>query len=82
MDCTIDDNPLKHDKIIPKVNIPIYSKDKAVDSETKHIVILAWNFYREIIKNNKDLLDSGVEFIVPTQEIKIINKDNYIEEIS
>jgi len=81
LDYVIDDNSLKHGKTIPKVNIPIYSKEK-IDSDIKYVVILAWNFYKEIINNNKDLLDRGVEFIVPTQDVKIINKNNYKTEIS
>ena len=44
-----------------------------------YIVILAWNFYREIIKNNMELLNNGVTFIVPTQKIKMIDKENYNE---
>ena len=45
-----------------------------------YVVILAWNFYREIINNNIELLNKGVTFIVPTQKIKMINKENYNEE--
>lgn len=77
LSCIVDDNILKHNKIVPKVNIPIYSKENAIKKDTKYILILAWNFYKEIINNNKDLLNRGINFIVPTQEVKIINKENY-----
>jgi nucleoside-diphosphate-sugar epimerase len=52
----IEDNKLKHKKFIPGVKIPIYSKDK-LSKKKSHILVLAWNFYEEIKKNNKKLSD-------------------------
>ncbi len=47
----VEDNKLKHNKIIPGVNIPIFSKSKIRDK--KHpIIVLAWNFFEDIKKNN------------------------------
>ncbi len=47
----VEDNKLKHGKIIPGVNIPIFSKSKIKDK--KHpIIVLAWNFFEDIKKNN------------------------------
>ena len=54
IDFIIEDNKLKHNKYVPGVNIPIYSKDKIKNNKSP-ILVLAWNFFREIKKNNKDL---------------------------
>ncbi len=56
IDYIIEDNKLKHKKFIPGVKIPIYSKDK-ISEKKPHILVLAWNFYDEIKKNNKNLSD-------------------------
>ena len=80
LEYVIDDNKLKQGKIIPNVNIKIISKDDGYSMKPDYIVILAWNFYREIIKNNMELLNNGVTFIVPTQKIKMIDKENYNEQ--
>jgi nucleoside-diphosphate-sugar epimerase/SAM-dependent methyltransferase len=60
---TIEDNALKNGKYIPGVNIPI--KDRSIANTIKPdlIVVLAWNFYEDIKKNNKELSDKGTKFL-------------------
>ena len=61
--CTIEDNSLKHGKLIPGVNIPITSKSQ-IDLTTPHtIIVLAWNFFDSIVKNNQDLVKAGHKFV-------------------
>ena len=55
IDFVVEDNKLKHNKFIPGVNIPIYSKNKVNEKNT--IIVLAWNFFNEIKKNNNSLSD-------------------------
>ena len=55
IDFIVEDNKLKHNKFIPGVNIPIYSKNKINEKNT--IIVLAWNFFNEIKKNNNSLSD-------------------------
>ena len=50
----VEDNHLKQNKFLPGVNIPIYSKDK-IKIKSDLIIVLAWNFFKEIKKNNSDL---------------------------
>jgi len=50
----VEDNKLKHDKYIPGVNIPIVSKKK-INGKKCSIIVLAWNFFKEIKKNNNNL---------------------------
>ncbi|WP_428079467.1 SDR family NAD(P)-dependent oxidoreductase [Candidatus Pelagibacter sp.] len=50
----IEDNHLKHGKYLPGVNIKILSK-KDVKLKDPTVLVLAWNFFEEIKKNNKDL---------------------------
>ena len=55
----VEDNKLKHGKLIPGVNIPIYSKDKIKDNNSS-VLVLAWNFFEEIKKNNKHLSNNFI----------------------
>ena len=59
----VDDNPLKHNKILPGVRIPIYSREKLQEKLPDVIIVMAWNFIKEIKESNKDLIDGGVKFI-------------------
>ena len=42
---------MKHQKFVPGVKIPIFSKNKINGNNIK-LIILAWNFYDEIKKQN------------------------------
>ena len=55
----VEDNKLKHNKFIPGVKIPIKNKSKIKDKKNI-LLVLAWNFYNDIKKNNKDLSDNFV----------------------
>jgi len=50
----VEDNQFKHNKFVPGVNIPIYSKSK-IKNKNNVLLVLAWNFFDEIKKNNHDL---------------------------
>lgn len=60
---TIEDNDLKHNKLIPGVNIPIKSKEHCNENLPDLIIVLAWNFFDIIVENNQELVDKGVKFI-------------------
>tara|TARA_B100000575_G_scaffold196791_1_gene159149 strand:+ start:544 stop:3087 length:2544 start_codon:yes stop_codon:yes gene_type:complete len=55
----VEDNKLKHNKIIPGVNIPIYSKDKILNNKST-ILVLAWNFFEDIKKNNQNISNNFI----------------------
>ena len=50
----IEDNKLKHGKFLPGMNIPIVSRSK-IKIKPDYALVLAWNFFEEIKKNNSDL---------------------------
>ena len=59
----IDDNSLKHNKIIPGVKIPIFSREKLKEDTPDVIIVMAWNFFEDIKKSNQHLIDKGIKFI-------------------
>jgi nucleoside-diphosphate-sugar epimerase/SAM-dependent methyltransferase/quercetin dioxygenase-like cupin family protein len=63
IDYIIEDNSLKHNKILPGVYIPIYSREKINEKLPDVVVVMAWNFFEDIKLNNQDLIDKGVKFI-------------------
>ena len=54
IDYIVEDNKLKHGKYLPGVNIPIIGKNK-ISKKVDSILVLAWNFFEDIKKNNKNL---------------------------
>ena len=59
IDFIVEDNKLKHKKFIPGVKIPIKNKNE-IKNKDNIILVLAWNFYDSIKKNNLDLSDKFV----------------------
>ena len=55
----IEDNKLKHGKFIPGVKIPIKKKSPITDKNSI-VLVLAWNFFNEIVKNNKNLSNNFI----------------------
>jgi nucleoside-diphosphate-sugar epimerase/dTDP-4-dehydrorhamnose 3,5-epimerase-like enzyme len=70
IDFIVEDNPLKHGKFIPGVNISIVSK-KQIKDKNSAILVLAWNFFDEIKKDNTNLSNSFIN-------IKSLEKKNEI----
>tara|TARA_B110000971_G_scaffold81948_1_gene84040 strand:- start:619 stop:3165 length:2547 start_codon:yes stop_codon:yes gene_type:complete len=54
IDFVVEDNKLKHNKFIPGVKIPIKNK-KSIKEKNALILVLAWNFFQDIKKNNLNL---------------------------
>ncbi len=54
IDYIIEDNKLKHNKYVPGVKIKIKKKSIIKDKNVP-IVVLAWNFFKDIKKNNSEL---------------------------
>ena len=54
IDFVVEDNKLKQGKFIPGIKIPIKGKS-AVKNKNNIMLVLAWNFFNEIKKNNNNL---------------------------
>ena len=59
IDYIVEDNKLKHNKFIPGVKIPIKDKSE-IKNKKNTLIILAWNFYKDIIKNNSGLSENFI----------------------
>ena len=70
IDYIVEDNSFKHNKIIPGVGIPIYSKNK-IKEKNAAVLVLAWNFYDDIKSNNKKISDNFIN-------IKDLENKNFI----
>ena len=59
IDFIVEDNKLKHNKFVPGVKIPIKKKSE-IRNKNNTIVVLAWNFFQDIKKNNDNLSDNFI----------------------
>ena len=59
IDFIVEHNNLKHNKFIPGVKIAIKSKFQ-IKNKKNILIVLAWNFFNDIKKNNSNLSDNFI----------------------
>ncbi len=62
----VEKNRLRKGLYSPGMHIPIVMEDE-LKSPPDIYYVLAWNFQKEILANNADLIAKGVEFYFPVQ---------------
>jgi SAM-dependent methyltransferase len=67
-----DLSPMKQNKFTPGTHIPVYSPEKIYESKSDYMLILAWNFTDEIMKQQHKFKEKGGKFITPIPEVKVI----------
>lgn len=64
VDYLVERNPLRKGLVSPGMHIPIILEEDVREQPDIYLV-LAWNFKKEILKNNQALIERGVEFFFP-----------------
>ena len=68
IECLLEVNPLRKNLYSPGMHLPVYLESDV--QETPDIFyVLAWNFKKEILSKNQELIDQGVEFYFPIDPI-------------
>jgi len=71
IDFIVDDSPLKQNLFTPGLHVPVLSASAIKEKKPDYLIILAWNFARPIIENNRDFKASGGHFIIPLPTLEI-----------
>lgn len=72
LDYVVDDSPSRQGLLIPGKHIPILSSSVIKKDNPDYILIIAWNYEKEIISKEQEYLKKGGKFIMPFPEVKII----------
>lgn len=68
----VDKGAAKQNLLVPGVGIPIYGPQKLLETKPDYVLILAWNLYDEIVRQQAEFKAQGGKFIVPIPEPRII----------
>lgn len=60
-----DRSPHKIGKLMPGMHIPVVGAEKVLQEKPTHLVVLAWNFFDEIVKQQDAYRQAGGKFVVP-----------------
>lgn len=68
----IEDTPEKQNKFAPGIKIPIKDASYLEKENPDFIVLLAWNFAKEIMQKTERFRQKGGKYIIPIPEVKIV----------
>ncbi len=72
LEYVVDRNDHKHGLHMPGVRLPIYSPERLLDDPPDYLLILAWNFRDEIMRQQAEYAARGGRFIVPVPQPTIL----------
>lgn len=69
---TVDKNPLKVGLFTPGTHIPVLPVPTLLEKQPDFVLILAWNFADEIMRQQAEYRNRGGKFIVPIPKPKVV----------
>jgi hypothetical protein len=73
IDYIVDDTPEKIGRFSPGTGIPIVDRTVLAEDPPDYLVILAWNFAKEIIAGTSEFSAGGGKYIIPIPGFKIVD---------
>jgi hypothetical protein len=75
IDFVADKSPHKQGKLLPGTRIPISAPDRLLDDMPDRVLLLAWNFADEILREQKPYLEAGGRFVIPIPEVREVGAE-------
>lgn len=72
VDFIVDDTPAKQGKFSPGNRIPIVGREHLWRHRPDYLLLLAWNFVDELVRNTADFRQGGGRYIVPIPSLRVM----------
>ena len=80
LDYIVDRNPLKHGLYTPGRHIPVHGVERLMADKPPYVLVIAWNFSEEIMRQQADYARAGGKFILPIPEPVIVTEPTTVDE--
>ncbi len=72
IDFIADRSSLKQGRYTPGTHIPVSSPDRILTEMPDYLLLLAWNFAEEVMRQQEAYRQKGGQFIIPVPEVRIV----------
>ncbi|MGH2584049.1 MAG: methyltransferase C-terminal domain-containing protein, partial [Dehalococcoidia bacterium] len=72
IDYIADRSPLKQGLVTPGSHIPVVPPERLLAEQPEYVLLLAWNFAEEIMRQLASYSERGGHFILPVPEVRIV----------
>ncbi|RLA27213.1 MAG: methyltransferase, partial [Gammaproteobacteria bacterium] len=76
IDYIVDDTPEKIGRFSPGNGIPIVDRSVLSANPPDYLVILAWNFAREIMQSTSEFAANGGKYIIPIPAFEVLDSSS------